>query len=110
MPSFRYSAADEELTKIIEELADGDTEIENKLRIELKGIFQLAPISPATAVAIDLLFLESETKKNLQNNRKQNFVFFPLEDPLIVLCPLKFKFYRFWYFRPNRLNLRPTTE
>ena len=110
LPSFRFSAADEELTEIIDELADGETEIENKLRIELKGIFQLAPISPATAVAIDLLFLESETKKNLQNNRKQNFVFFPLEDPLIVLCPLKFKFYRFWYFRPNRLNLRPTTE
>ena len=69
MPSFRFSAADEELTEIIDELADGETEIENKLRIELKGIFQLAPISPATAVAIDLLFLESETKKNSQKKK-----------------------------------------
>ena len=36
LPSFRFSAADEELTEIIDELADGETEIENKLRIKLK--------------------------------------------------------------------------
>ena len=66
LPSFRFSAADEELTEILDELADGETEIENNLRIELKGIFRLAPISPAIDVTIDLLFLETETKKNLK--------------------------------------------
>jgi hypothetical protein len=41
LPSFRFSAADEELTEIIDDLAAGietTAEIDSKLRIELKGI------------------------------------------------------------------------